>query len=242
MASNDPKLTYATDGLYSTHNCDFIKNSQFQKAYTYGLVNARPDIAIQWRVHTALWVASQCIQLDGDFVECGVHTGILSGAVLTWLNFSEFTKKTYYLLDTFEGIPEDQISESEMIFGVGNMNRKYPKGDATYLGALEKFSLWSNAKIIRGRVPETLAQVASDRIAYLSIDMNAAEPEIAAAEYFWPRLLPGAMILLDDYGWSPHIHQKQAFDQFALRHNIQIMSLPTGQGLIMKPHLTSSTT
>ncbi len=241
MSTNAPKLTYATDGLYTTHNCDFMNSPQFQRAYAYGLLNARPDIAIQWRVHTAMWVASQCIQLDGDFVECGVHTGILSGAVLTWLDFGRFASKTCYLLDTFEGIPEGQISPSELALGVGNMNRKYPKGDTTYLGVVKKFSHWPNAKIVRGRVPQTLEHVKSERIAYLSIDMNAVEPEIAAAEHFWPRLVPGAMMLLDDYGWAPHIHQKQAFDQFATRHGIQIMSLPTGQGLIMKPHLASST-
>jgi hypothetical protein len=41
-------------------------------------------------------------------------------------------------------------------------------------------------------------------------------------------------MLLDDYGWKLHINQKHAFDAFAERHNVEILSLPTGQGLIMK--------
>ncbi len=45
--------------------------------------------------------------------------------------------------------------------------------------------------------------------------MNCAPPEIAAAEYFWDRLVPGAEIVLDDYGWQKHDGQRLAFDGFA---------------------------
>jgi hypothetical protein len=98
-----------------------------------------------------------------------------------------------------------------------------------------KFARWPNATLIRGRVPDTLAEVTSQRFAFASIDMNVVEPEIAAAEWLWPKLVPGAFVLLDDYGWAPHIHQKRAWDVFAKSKGIEILSLPTGQGLIMKP-------
>jgi hypothetical protein len=89
--------------------------------------------------------------------------------------------------------------------------------------------------IVRGVVPDTLPQVKADKICYLSIDMNCAAPEIAAAEYFWEKLVPGAVIVLDDYGWEPHYEQKLAFDRFAARKGAMVLSLPTGQGLIFKP-------
>jgi len=85
-------------------------------------------------------------------------------------------------------------------------------------------------------VPETLPQVCADKICYLSLDMNCAEPEIAAAEYFWPRLESGAVIVLDDYGYSDeYLRQKRAFDEFARAKEVQVLLLPTGQGLIFKP-------
>ncbi len=65
--------------------------------------------------------------------------------------------------------------------------------------------------------------------------MNTRDPEIAAAEYFWDKLVSGAAIVLDDYGWRKHIEQKRAFDDFASRRGVQVLSLPTGQGLILKP-------
>lgn len=63
------------------------------------------------------------------------------------------------------------------------------------------------------RLPETLAQIDSERTGYVSIDMNNAAPEIAAGEYLWPRLVAGALVVLDDYGFrrdgvaGPHLWQ-----------------------------------
>lgn len=58
-------------------------------------------------------------------------------------------------------------------------------------------------------------------------------PEVAAAY-----VLAGqstAAVLLDDYGHSGHEEQKRAFDGFALSKDVKILTLPTGQGLIIKP-------
>ena len=80
-----------------------------------------------------------------------------------------------------------------------------------------------------------LPQVDAEKIAFLSLDMNTRDPEIAAAECFWDRLVSGAAIVLDDYGWRKHVEQKRAFDEFARKRGVQVLSLPTGQGLILKP-------
>jgi O-methyltransferase len=96
------------------------------------------------------------------------------------------------------------------------------------------FAAFKNARIIRGRVLETLSQIDSDRISYASIEMNIVEPEIAAAAFLWPRMLPGAIVVLDDYGWRPHIGQKHAWDAFAKSRRHMILGLPTGQGLLIK--------
>jgi hypothetical protein len=32
--------------------------------------------------------------------------------------------------------------------------------------------------------------------------MNIVVPELAAIEYFWDRLVPGAVVVLDDYAWG----------------------------------------
>jgi len=45
--------------------------------------------------------------------------------------------------------------------------------------------------------------------------MNCTMLEIAAAEYFWPRMCVGGVVILDDYGNTLHCEQQQTFDHFA---------------------------
>lgn len=65
--------------------------------------------------------------------------------------------------------------------------------------------------------------------------MNCMIPEVAALDYLWERLVPGAVILLDDYAYYGYQPQKDGMDQWAEKMGIAIASLPTGQGLMIKP-------
>lgn len=65
--------------------------------------------------------------------------------------------------------------------------------------------------------------------------MNCSPPEVAAFNYFWERLVPGAFVLLDDYAYKGFDLQKVAMDTAAAAQDLKIVSLPTGQGLLIKP-------
>ena len=232
---SQPPLTYNQDGLASYHNADFMRDPRFQEAYRVGMENGRPGTHIEWRVEVALWCATRGLALEGDFVECGVHTGILSGAVMTWLDFARQAARKFYLFDTWGGIPVEQVSEAERLSGVLDMNRKYQDGDAVHAAVLKKFSRWPNAVVVRGRVPESLAAMSESRgVAYCSIDLNVAAAEMGAIDFLWPRLVRGAFLLIDDYGWAAHANQKKAWDEWAARTGVMILGLPTGQGLAVK--------
>ena len=116
------------------------------------------------------------------------------------------------------------------------LRRRRPASfEDSYETVRKTFRAFENVTIVRGVVPDTLEQVKSERIAYLSLDMNAAAPEVAAAEYFWPRMVSGAVMVLDDYGWPYHEVQKRELDAFAARRGVKVLPMPTGQGLIFKP-------
>jgi len=157
-----------------------------------------------------------------------VYKGGLALTVMHYINFKTLNQK-FYLLDTFRGLSEKYILDEEKKLG---KPRVY---EECFERVKETFKEFKNVVIIRGTVPDTLPQVKAEKIAYLSLDMNCTQPEIAAAEFFWDKLVSGAVIILDDYGWQGHIIQKQAFDKFALRKGVQVLSLPTSQGLIFKP-------
>jgi len=223
---------YGEDGLFSMHNHDFMKDPHFRSAYRRGIQANGKDLYWKWRVHVGLWAASHAVQLDGDFVECGVNRGFLSSSIMEYLHWNSVGKK-FYLFDTFHGLDDDLVSPEEKALGrIEESHRVYPD---CYMEVKKNFQKYKNVTLIRGSVPSTLFTVSIRRVCYLSIDMNNYTPEIAAAEYFWPKLVPGAIILLDDYAYKGFLPQKKAFDAFARKKGISILSLPTGQGLIIKP-------
>jgi O-methyltransferase len=226
-------FSYTDDGLYTMHNADFLNDPRFVHAYRLATATDHglgKDLHIEWRVHVCCWAATQALQHEGDFVECGVNSGIYSRAVADYVAFETLPRR-FFLMDTFAGIPKDQFVTEER--GTGLHERYVYKNQLESVRA--QFATYPNVEIVAGRIPETLAAVTPDKVAYLSIDMNAVVPEIAAAEHFWERLVSGAVIVLDDYGFHHHIVQKNAFDAFAKARGVSVMSLPTGQGIIVKP-------
>lgn len=229
--SRQENITYNQDGLTTIHNCDFIDDEKFKRAYLQGdKLDSWGNGKIQWRVHILFWAVTRALELEGDFVECGVNRGGFSRSIIEYTDFGQISSKKFYLLDTFEGLPEEHISEEEKKYGIDGY--KYVE---CFDQVKNTFVDYQNVVIIKGKIPETLNQVTSEKVSFLSIDMNCVAPEIAAAEFFWDKLMSGAAIVLDDYGWAKHILQKRAFDEFAKKRNVPILSLPTGQGLILKP-------
>jgi O-methyltransferase len=231
------QVTYSNDLLYTFHNADFLKDPLFAESYELGKNTdggtLLKDYDIQWRIHVLCWAARHAMHLDGDFVDCGVHTGIFARAVVNYVNFEKSDKK-YYLLDTFSGLDAKYSNDVELKRN-NLMGYDQEDSNALYQQVANTFKNF-NVKIIKGAVPETLPEVDSDKICYLSVDMNCIAPEIAALEYFWDKMVSGGMIVLDDYGYANSTNdQKKAHDAFAASKNIQILTLPTCQGLIVKP-------
>jgi O-methyltransferase len=221
--------TYDEDGLATKHNCDFMNDSLFIESYNLGKsTGSWGDNEVHWRAYVACWAAVRARNLEGDFVECGVYKGGLALTVMNYVRFKTLGKK-FYLLDTFCGLPAKCITDEERKQGITESHY-----EDCYDTVVETFKGW-NVEIIRGTVPETLSHIKTQKVCYLSLDMNSAVPEIAAAEFLWDRLVSGAVVVLDDYGWSGRIVQKTADDEFASKRGVQVLSLPTGQGLIFKP-------
>jgi hypothetical protein len=229
--------SYLQDGLISVHNHDFMQDPAFAVAYARGVAAAGMDYFWHWRVHIGLWAASTGARLAGDFVECGVNAGFMASAIMRYLDWNRLDKD-FYLLDTFTGLDPRYVSEPERAEGILDKNAKMLEAGfyVTDVAAVERnFSEWPRARIIVGSIPETLERVAAKAVAFLHIDLNCAPPEVAALERLWDRLSPGAPVLLDDYAYRGYGQQKLAMDALAARLGVRIASLPTGQGLLLRP-------
>ncbi len=221
------------DGLASIHNHEFVDDPDFKRANARG-VKAAGDYDWYWRVHIGLWAAATAARSEGDFVECGVNRGFLSSAIMEYVDWNS-TGKTFWLLDTFSGLDPDQIdaaNQKEYERNKKHIDEGFYVTDVQ--DAVRNFAEWKNVRIIQGPIPLTLAQVTAETVAYLHIDLNAAAPEVSAFEYFWEKMTPGGIILLDDYAYYGYERQKYAMDKAAAAKRVRIASLPTGQGLIVK--------
>ncbi|OYU46894.1 MAG: methyltransferase [Rhizobiales bacterium PAR1] len=209
----------------------------FKAAYARGLKAAGQDYFWHWRVHVGLWAARLASGTAGDFVECGVNRGFLSSAIMQSLDWDS-TGRTFFLLDTFRGIDATFITEEEARSGIMDKNQA-ELDSGFYTSDVEQvrqnFSEWQNKRIIAGAIPNTLPEITAEKVAFLHIDMNCSPPEVAALNFLWDRIPPGGVILFDDYAYHGFRPQKIGIDGFASQVGCSVLSLPTGQGLLIKP-------
>lgn len=216
-------------------SCGFLADVDFSAAFERNTRHASEERGRAWRLHTLTWAAQHALNLDGDFVECGVFEGFMSSTVCEYVNFAR-TGKTFYLYDTFEGFSPKYSSPLD--FGIHHgfyeFAQRIYRRPGLYESVVERFRPFPNVRIIRGVVPDSLLQECPDRIAYCHIDLNSPAAEVGALDILFDRIVPGGLIILDDYGWLPFAKQKESEDAFAKQRGYPILESPTGQGLIVK--------
>ena len=97
-----------------------------------------------------------------------------------------------------------------------------------------RFTDYPNVEVIKGFVPDILLENAPEKIAFMNLDLNNALAEIGALNVLFDRMVPGAILVLDDYGWLWYRAQKEAEDLWFLERGYHVLELPTGQGLVIK--------
>lgn len=233
-----PRRYYFEDALITTHSHTFVDDPKFRNAYDRGLKAAGGrDWNNRWRVYVATWVARMCAQIEGDFIECGVNYGFTSSAIMQQLNWDTLGKE-FWLIDSFAGIDPKQSTAEEKQRGAIETSEA-SKRTGFYNSSAERcranFGEWKNAHVIEGWIPDCLNQVTSAKVAYMHIDLNAVAPEIESFKYFRSKLTRGSFVLLDDYGYSGADLTHAGWNQAAKEMGFDILSLPTGQGLIHFP-------
>jgi len=239
IPKNCMEVDFTTDGLgVRGKNLSFLSDQQFIKAWGESVrLNEEgwsktgfgvPDV--RWRAHVCCWAARHALTLDGDFVECGVHTGIFSLTVCHYVDFASLPR-TFWLFDTFNGIPLSSVAPEEQHHAIELNNSLYFD---VFDYAKRNFSPFPNAKLVQGVLPQSFEETKVDRIAYLSIDLNGAKAERETIEAIWPRLTPGAIIVIDDYGFASHEPQYEMWNEFARLQGRMVLTMPTGQGVLIK--------
>lgn len=212
---------YAADNLLTyQRNLSFMEDAPFMAAWREHAGDA-VEKAILWRTSILLGGARNGLKLDGDFVECGCYKGTTARILCDAMNFGASSKR-FFLYDLFE---HDATMQHPAL---PEHSRQL------YASVRERFADLPRVVVQQGRIPEVLAQTCPEKIAFMHIDMNNAAAEVGALEVLWDRMVPGAMLVLDDYGWEAYRTQKLAEDAWLGARGYQVIELPTGQGLVIK--------
>ncbi len=216
---------YSEDGFSTHHSPSFIHDPRFQRAYQRAVRASGFDYKVRWRAYVLIWAAQLSTNLDGAFVECGTGRGFMMSAVCDYLDWQE---RPFYLFDTFKPtLPNEvgkQVADGPMC--------PYYASDADAVA--QNFAEWPGVRLVVGEIPAALTKEQIDQVAFLHIDMNHPVPEEAAVRHFWPSLVAGGAMILDDYGYEGWEAQREVHDQIARELGFSILTLPTGQGLVIR--------
>ena len=232
ILTRSPKYRYAFDGMASAHNLHFLSDRRFKAATQRAVRAGGFDYGIPLRLHQAIWCADKAMKLPPDsiFVELGTGKGYVMSAILGSLEFLEtnLEAKAVFLFDTFQSDATDFKSEQDSSLG---RNIYYAE---SFSSVEENFADYKNVRLVRGKLPDTLADVPLDKIAFLHIDLNAPEIETQCLEILWDKILPGGIVLIDDYAYSGFEYTNKLFNEFAQEVGVSILTTASGQGIIVK--------
>lgn len=229
------------DRMLTLDKCaDFQKEPAFQRALkeadsSTGANEYKSPDGISWRYNTLIWAARECLNLPGDFVECGVYRGDMTWMITQTVDI-QGAGKQFYLYDTFSGFDLKYSSSSDFPQGPEFFRRIDQEYKASDIEDYVRRRFREDAFIVitKGAVPDILHSVAPDHIAFLHVDMNSPGAETGALEILFDRISIGGIVIFDDYGWWQHRKQKDAADRFMAQRGQFVLELPTGQGMVVK--------
>ena len=214
---------FSADNLITwNRNLSFLRDDFYLEILS-NKSNTLIEKAIIWRTYILLYFCKLAINTQGDFMELGCYQGSTAFQIIKGIDFKK-QDRLYYLYDLFS-------------WKEGDDHARFPEHDnpKMYKDVSNKFSAFPFVRVIKGSVPNSFNEGVPDKVAFAHIDMNHPIAESKALEIILPKLSNGGVIIFDDYGWWSYSAQKIALDPIASTHNLEILELPTGQGLLIKP-------
>ena len=121
--------------------------------------------------------------IEGSLAEAGVYRGETSRLI-----HALAPERTFYLFDTFEGFPQEDLERPDDRFrDTGVQAVMAAIGDTT------------NVVIRKGYFPETARGLEDEVFAFVMLDLDLHKPTLAGLEFFYPRLVRGGYLFAHDY-------------------------------------------
>ena len=168
--------------------------------------------------------------LPGAIIECGVFKAASSVRFAGFRDLygNSFSNKIIGF-DVFEEFPETSFKE-EIKFREHFINEAGSSSISMeqLQEVLKEKGIEKNIELVKGDITKTVPEYVKNnpqiKISLLNLDTDIYEPAVTALEYFYPRIVIGGILILDDYGTFPG--ETKAVDDYFKGENIEIKKFP----------------
>ena len=166
------------------------------------------------------------IDLPGSVMEFGVRNGanyFFLARLIEIFNLAQrhdgISSRHLYGFDTFTGFPS---------IGPEDVSRDVFFSD--FHDFKEDSSIGSRLHVEEGDVAQTLPKFLERtpglRIAFLFLDLDLYAPTKTCLELLWDKVVPGGVVVLDEYGLSEFPGESKAVDEFFTGQPVNLRSIP----------------
>ena len=209
--------------------------TQFQKNSSYAEDPSITLNSLSWRHYLVYWSATIATRFSKtsscNFVEAGTCDGLTIKFAISALEneISLGTNYKVFLYDAWDAMKLEHLTTKES-GATGHYSYLSIEQTKTNLKEYRE-----HCEFVKGYIPEVFSENPGPRdLSWLHIDLNSSMPTQKTLEQFVPKLLPGGVVLFDDYGHGGFSETKEIADKFFSNDDGLLMPLPTGQAIFFK--------
>ena len=182
----------------------------------------------QPRRYNLYYLTKMVEKLEGSTAECGALRG--GGSYLICAALSD-RNTHHYIFDSFAGLSQPKKSDVNELSHI-----KWRKGDL----ASSESELKANLKIYDDRIsvypgwiPNEFHKVCDKLFKLVHIDVDLEKPTYDSLAFFYPRMVSGGIIILDDYAVDTCPGVQKAVDEFFATKAENPVKLASGGGFVV---------
>jgi hypothetical protein len=165
-----------------------------------------------------------CRGLGGSMAEAGVFAG--ASARLICEAKGDAPLRLFDVFETLQSPADAGDTERS-----AELRRHFAAVHGTRAGVERLLAPYPGVHVHAGVFPDTARGLEDERFSFVHLDLDLEPSTRDALEFFHPRLLPGGIIVGDDYN-DPGV--RRAFEAYFAGRADTVVALPWGQGLVMK--------
>lgn len=156
------------------------------------------------------------LHLDGNIIECGVFRGASIWMMARTIK-DKAPQKYIYALDSFEGFPENQVTDKDTSFfrPVSKLAKKFQHANDVPDRIERVFEAYGiKGKPLVGYFEKTLPQLEHETYCFVHIDSDTYLSHIECLNALYDKVVSGGVIVFDDYKQKRWPGATKAVDEF----------------------------